>query len=42
MVQFLGIPFSFLFGALGTRIGTKRCIFIAIGVYIVATVSPTS
>ena len=36
MVQFVGIPFSFLFGALGTRIGTKRCIFIAIGVYIVA------
>lgn len=37
MVQFVGIPFSFLFGALGTRIGTKRCIFIAIGVYIAAT-----
>ena len=34
MVQFVGIPFAFLFGALGTRIGTKRCIFIAIGVYI--------
>jgi UMF1 family MFS transporter len=37
MVQFVGIPFSFLFGALGTRIGTKRCIFFAIGVYIAAT-----
>ena len=37
MVQFVGIPFSFLFGALGSRIGTKRCIFIAIGVYIAAT-----
>jgi UMF1 family MFS transporter len=36
MVQFVGIPFAFLFGALGTRIGTKRCIFIAIGVYIMA------
>jgi UMF1 family MFS transporter len=36
MVQFVGIPFAFLFGALGTRIGTKRCLFIAIGVYIVA------
>jgi len=36
MVQFVGIPFAFLFGSLGTRIGTKRCIFIAIGVYIVA------
>ena len=34
MVQFVGIPFAFLFGSLGTRIGTKRCIFIAIGVYV--------
>ncbi len=34
MVQFVGIPFAFLFGALGSRIGTKRCLFIAIGVYI--------
>jgi UMF1 family MFS transporter len=33
MVQFLGIPFSFLFGMLGTRIGTKRAIFIALAVY---------
>jgi UMF1 family MFS transporter len=38
MVQFIGIPFSFLFGALGTRIGTKRAIFIGIAVYAVATV----
>jgi UMF1 family MFS transporter len=38
MVQFVGIPFSFLFGALGSRIGTKRCIFIAIGVYSIATI----
>lgn len=36
MVQFVGIPFSFLFGLLGTRFGTKRCIFVSIGVYIVA------
>jgi UMF1 family MFS transporter len=36
MVQFLGIPFSFLFGTLGTRIGTKRAIFIAIAVYCIA------
>jgi MFS transporter, UMF1 family len=36
MVQFVGIPFAFLFGALGTRIGTKRCLFIAIGIYIAA------
>src|SRR5687768_9865495 len=38
MVQFVGIPFAFLFGALGSRFGTKRCIFIAIGVYALATV----
>ena len=36
MVQFVGIPCAFLFGALGARIGTKKCLFIAIGVYIVA------
>lgn len=38
MVQFLGIPFSFLFGSLGSRLGTKRAIFIAIAVYGLATV----
>ena len=38
MVQFVGIPFAFLFGSLGSRIGTKRCIFIAIAVYALATV----
>ena len=38
MVQFVGIPFAFLFGSLGSRIGTKRCIFIAIGVYSLATI----
>jgi UMF1 family MFS transporter len=38
MVQFIGIPCSFLFGALGARIGTKRAIFIALGVYTLATI----
>ena len=38
MVQFVGIPFAVLFGALGHRLGTKRCIFIAIAVYALATV----
>ena len=33
MVQFLGIPFAFLFGTLGTRIGTKQALFIALAVY---------
>lgn len=38
MVQLLGIPFSFLFGGLGARIGTKRALFIALGVYSLATI----
>jgi MFS transporter, UMF1 family len=38
MVQFVGIPFAFLFGSLGSRIGTKTCLFIAIGVYSLATI----
>lgn len=33
MVQFIGIPCAFLFGALGARIGTRRALFIALGVY---------
>jgi MFS transporter, UMF1 family len=38
LVQFLGIPFAFLFGALGTRIGTKRALFIALGVYMLISI----
>lgn len=38
MVQFIGVPCSFLFGALGARIGTKRAIFIALAVYAIACV----
>jgi len=33
VVQFVGIPFSFLFGALASRIGAKTAIFLALGVY---------
>src|SRR5258705_11119822 len=33
LVQFVGIPFSFLFGALAGRIGARTGIFIALGVY---------
>lgn len=33
IVQFVGIPFSFLFGALAGWIGTKRAIFLGLGVY---------
>ena len=33
LVQFVGIPFSFAFGALASRIGTKPSIFIGLFVY---------
>ncbi|MBI4545079.1 MAG: MFS transporter [Gemmatimonadetes bacterium] len=33
LVQFLGIPFSFLFGAVAGRIGAKRSIFLGLVVY---------
>jgi UMF1 family MFS transporter len=33
IVQFVGIPFSFIFGALANRIGAKPAIFIALVVY---------
>ena len=28
MVQFVGVPFAFVFGALASRIGAKRSVFI--------------
>ena len=33
MVQFVGIPFSFAFGWLAKRIGTKKSIYLSLGVY---------
>ncbi len=33
LVQFVGIPFAFLFGALASRIGAKRAILIALAVF---------
>ncbi len=33
LVQFLGVPFAFAFGWLGKRIGAKRAILLALGVY---------
>jgi UMF1 family MFS transporter len=33
LVQFVGIPFAFLFGALAGWIGTKRAIFLGLSVY---------
>ena len=39
LVQFVGLPFTFLFGALAGRIGPKRSIFIALGVYLLITLT---
>jgi UMF1 family MFS transporter len=35
LVQFLGVPFTFLFGMAAGWIGPKRAVFIALGVYAV-------
>jgi UMF1 family MFS transporter len=35
LVQFVGVPFAFLFGALAGRIGAKRSIYLALAVYVV-------
>jgi len=37
-VQFLGIPFSFAFGWLARRLGTKRSILLALGVYTIIAI----
>jgi len=34
LVQFVGVPFSFLFGAVAHRIGAKPAIFVALTVYV--------
>jgi MFS transporter, UMF1 family len=38
MVQFVGIPFSFLFGSLADRIGAKPAIFLSLLVYTIVSV----
>ena len=38
MVQFVGIPFSFLFGALADRIGAKPALFLSLVVYTIVSV----
>jgi UMF1 family MFS transporter len=38
MVQFVGIPFAFLFGQLADWIGAKRAIFLALVVYVIISV----
>ena len=38
MVQFVGVPCSFLFGALAGRIGAKTAVFVALAVYIACSI----
>jgi len=38
MVQFIGIPFTVLFGRLPKRIGAKRAILLALGIYTIITI----
>lgn len=38
LVQFAGVPFAFAFGVLAGRIGTKRAIFLSLGVYTLISV----
>ena len=38
LVQFVGVPCAFLFGALAGRIGAKRSIYLALGIYVVISV----
>lgn len=34
LVQFVGVPFAFIFGQIAGRVGAKRAIFIALAVYV--------
>jgi len=39
LTQFIGVPFSFLFGWLAKRLGTKKSIFLALGVYTLISIA---
>ena len=39
ITQFVGIPFSFLFGTLAKKLGTKRSIMLALGVYTLISIA---
>ena len=39
ITQFVGIPFSFLFGTLARRLGAKRSILLALGVYVLISLA---
>jgi MFS transporter, UMF1 family len=38
LVQFIGVPFAFLFGVLAGRIGAKRAVFLGLAVYTVISI----
>jgi UMF1 family MFS transporter len=38
LVQFVGVPFAFLFGALAGRLGTRPAIYLGLAVYVVISV----
>jgi UMF1 family MFS transporter len=38
MVQFVGVPFAFLFGRIASRVGAKPAVFVALAVYAVISV----
>jgi UMF1 family MFS transporter len=39
ILQFVGIPFSFLFGTLAKKLGTKRSILLALGLYTLISIA---
>jgi MFS transporter, UMF1 family len=39
ITQFVGIPFAFGFGWLASRLGTKPCILLALGVYVLISIA---
>jgi UMF1 family MFS transporter len=39
LVQFVGVPCTFLFGAIAGRLGVKKTIFITLGVYVLITIT---
>lgn len=38
LVQFVGVPFSFLFGAMAARLGPKTALYAGIGVYVAVSI----
>jgi UMF1 family MFS transporter len=38
MVQFVGVPFAFMFGSLADRIGAKKSIYLGLAIYVLITI----